>query len=85
MIPTMSLPCGFVPIPRDIRQVLVQQQKGGPPMSVYDIEQWEKEMAEIEIRRWLLEHKLWMPELELQRLERQEEEERARTKAVQED
>ncbi len=54
-------------------------------MSVYDIEQWEKEMAEIEIRRWLLEHKLWMPELELQRLERQEEEERARTKAVQED
>lgn len=38
-------------------------------MSGHDIEQWTRENAEIEIRRWLLAHNLWAPDRELSRLE----------------
>lgn len=33
-------------------------------MSGQQIEQWEKEQAEVAIRRWLIDHNLWAPEAE---------------------
>lgn len=33
----------------------------------YGIDQWEKDMAEVEIRRWLAQLGLWAPEVELTR------------------
>lgn len=41
-------------------------------MPRYDIEQWEKENAEVEIRRWLAQIGQWEPELELERLQARE-------------
>lgn len=38
------------------------------PMPPYDIENWTHDQAEIEIRRWLLEHNLWEPDLERRRM-----------------
>ncbi|MCG8352164.1 MAG: universal stress protein [Chloroflexales bacterium] len=38
-------------------------------MPPYDIEHWTHDQAEIEIRRWLLEHNLWEPNLERQRMD----------------
>lgn len=37
-------------------------------MPRYDIEQWEKETAEIEIRRWLDQIGQWAPDVEMDRL-----------------
>ncbi len=44
-------------------------------MPRYDIEQWEHETAEIEIRRWLTTMGLWAPEVEFERLETRQTEE----------
>lgn len=41
-------------------------------MPHYDIEQWEKETAEVEIRRWLSQIGQWESDLELARLQTRE-------------
>lgn len=46
-------------------------------MPRYDIEQWEQEQAEVEIRRWLAARGLWAPDVMVKRLRESEERERA--------
>jgi nitroimidazol reductase NimA-like FMN-containing flavoprotein (pyridoxamine 5'-phosphate oxidase superfamily) len=41
-------------------------------MPSHDIEQWEREQAEVEIRRWLAAIGQWTPDVERARLQRQE-------------
>lgn len=41
-------------------------------MPPYDIEQWEREHAEVEIRRWLTAIGQWAPDVNRARLDHQE-------------